>query len=213
MVKPQEQHPRRVRDRTLLGERPVFALGVAVNVGDGGDAWVAQRSTSFTPRGIHIAPAFFASFARFRRAMFDPRHDRFDEYLDAFFMSSNDIDGLVSRSGRDSLRGQVREVNEPDEDRRRRVFRQAERFRTAPDFRYTFRQNWKRIPGCRWRARLRRSRSNGRFESRASAPAANDHVAFAHDADVVGAIEIQHVDRHALHRHAPCGRRTARGRR
>lgn len=53
MIEPQEQHPRGIRNRPLLRKRPVLALGVAVNVGDDGNASVAQRSTSFTPRGIH----------------------------------------------------------------------------------------------------------------------------------------------------------------
>ena len=54
VIEPQEQHPRGIRNRPLLRKRPVLALGVAVNVGDDGNASVAQRSTSFTPRGIHI---------------------------------------------------------------------------------------------------------------------------------------------------------------
>ena len=55
VVKPQKQHTRGVRYGALLRVEFVFALGVPVDVGDGGDAWVAQRSTSFTPRGIHIS--------------------------------------------------------------------------------------------------------------------------------------------------------------
>ena len=43
MVEPQKEHPRRICDRPLLGERPVLALGVAVNVGDGGDPRIGHQ--------------------------------------------------------------------------------------------------------------------------------------------------------------------------
>jgi hypothetical protein len=40
---PKEKHTRGIRDGTFFSKRSVFALGVAVNVGDGRDAWVAQK--------------------------------------------------------------------------------------------------------------------------------------------------------------------------
>jgi hypothetical protein len=40
---PKEEHARRVRDGAFLGERAVFALRVAVDVGDGRDAWIVQK--------------------------------------------------------------------------------------------------------------------------------------------------------------------------
>ena len=40
---PKEKHPGGIRDGTLLGKRSVLALGMAVDVGDGRDTWVAQR--------------------------------------------------------------------------------------------------------------------------------------------------------------------------
>jgi hypothetical protein len=43
MEKPKEKHTRGIRDGTFFSKRSVFALGVAVNVGDGRDAWVAQK--------------------------------------------------------------------------------------------------------------------------------------------------------------------------
>ena len=41
--KPQEKHPRRIRDRTFLGKGPVLPFRVAVNVGDGRNARIAQE--------------------------------------------------------------------------------------------------------------------------------------------------------------------------
>jgi hypothetical protein len=43
MEEPKEQHARGIRDRTFLGEGPMFALRVAVDVGNGCDAWIAQK--------------------------------------------------------------------------------------------------------------------------------------------------------------------------
>jgi hypothetical protein len=40
--KPKEKHARGIRDGTFLGEGAMFALGMAVDVRDGCDAWIAQ---------------------------------------------------------------------------------------------------------------------------------------------------------------------------
>ena len=49
VVEPKEEHARRIRDRTLLGVGPVFALRVAVNVGNRRDPRIAQEDVQSPP--------------------------------------------------------------------------------------------------------------------------------------------------------------------
>ncbi|MGA7201108.1 MAG: hypothetical protein WBX26_04710 [Candidatus Cybelea sp.] len=57
MVKPQEEHSRGIRERTFLCKGPVFAFGVTMDVGDGGDPRIGHlmkgtRIATFAKVGV-----------------------------------------------------------------------------------------------------------------------------------------------------------------
>jgi hypothetical protein len=97
MVEPQKEHAGRICDRPFLGKGTMLALRMTVDVGDRRYTRVAQRSTSFTPRGIQ-ADGFVPTRGFEDSGVRPSTHGTSVSAMISipFFITSNDIDGFES---------------------------------------------------------------------------------------------------------------------
>ena len=124
MVEPQEQHPRRERQRPFLGVRFVLALGVAVRVGDREEARVAL-GVVVQLLVVRVESRSVGRPSAARRGLRRAARDRLDRRLEAVRIKSSVIEGVRSRPAR-RLRRERGNVDEAD-GTAARVRRQRER--------------------------------------------------------------------------------------